>query len=298
MRHVADTQTRDGLRLASRTWLPETTPRGSVVLLHDVGEHVGRYERLAAALMRADLRVYGYDQRGHGASGGRRARVRSVGHLVEDLALVVECAAARGGDAALGRAPWALVGQGLGALVALRAVQTTALAPVPDALILAAPFLRPRHGPPPALTRPLALLARVAPWFPFTPLDPATMSRDPVEAAAYRDDPMVAHGPLDVGTAATMATAGAAALAPNAAPLTLPTLVLHGSDDAISDPAASAALAASNPGITHHVEPGGQHALFHDTCRAFVTDLVIRWLLVRLERERRVSSGRGVSPAG
>ena len=292
MPHVAETQTRDGLRLASRTWLPEATPHGSVVLLHDVGEHVGRYERLTAALVRAGLRVHGYDQRGHGASGGRRARVRSVGRLVDDLALVVER------DEALEPGPWALVGQGLGALVALRAVQTRALAPVPDALILAAPFLRPRHGPPSALTRPLALLARVAPWFPFTPLDPATMSRDPVEAAAYRDDPMVAHGPLDVGTAAAMATAGAAALAANAAPLTLPTLVLHGSDDAISDPTASAALAASNPGITHHVEPGGQHALFHDTCRAFVTDLLIRWLLVRLERERRAGSERGVSPAG
>ncbi len=292
MPHVADTQTCDGLRLAGRTWLPETTPRGSVLLLHDVGEHVGRYERLAAALARADLRVHGYDQRGHGASGGRRARVRSVGRLVDDLALVVER------DEALRRGSWALVGQGLGALVALRAVQTDALVPAPDALILAAPFLRPRHGPPPALTRPLALLARVVPWLPFTLLDPATMSRDPVEVAAYRDDPSVAHRPLDVGTAAAMATAGAAALTPNAAPLALPTLVLHGSDDAICDPAASAELAAGNPGITHHVEHDGRHALFHDTCRAFVTDLLVRWLLVRLALERRPSADRCVRPAG
>ena len=292
MPNVADTQTRDGLRLVSRTWLPAGTPRGSVVLLHDVGEHVGRYERLAAALVDAGLRVHGYDQRGHGASAGRRARVRSVEHLVDDLALVV------GRDEALGRGPWALVGQGLGASVALRAMQTNALAPAPDALILAAPFLRPRRGPPPALTRPLALLARVASWLPFTLLDPATLSRDPAEVAAYRDDPSVAHRPLDVGTAAAMATAGAAALAPPTAPLALPTLVLHGSDDAICDPAASARLVARNPGITHHVEPDGRHALFHDTCRAFVTDLLVRWLLVRLELERRPRVDRGVRPAG
>ncbi len=292
MPNVGDTQTRDGLRLANRTWEPGSTPRGCVVLLHDLGEHVGRYERLAMTLVGAGLRVHGYDLRGHGASAGRRTRVRSVGRLVDDLALVVER------DEALARGPWALMGQGLGALVALRAVQTSALAPAPDALVLASPFLRPRHGPPPALTRPLALLARVAPWFPFTLLDPAVMSRDPVEVAAYRDDRLVAHRPLDVGTAAAMATAGAAALAPHAPPLTLPTLVLHGSDDAICDPAASASLAAANPGVTHHVEPEGHHALFHDTCRAFVTDLLVRWLLVRLERERGAGSGGGVRPAG
>lgn len=47
----------------------ETTPRAVVQLLHGVGEHVGRYAALIAALTSAGYTVYADDHRGHGRTG-------------------------------------------------------------------------------------------------------------------------------------------------------------------------------------------------------------------------------------
>lgn len=41
-------------------------PRGVVQVLHGLAEHIGRYERFAAACSRHGLAVFGHDHRGHG----------------------------------------------------------------------------------------------------------------------------------------------------------------------------------------------------------------------------------------
>ena len=65
--------TADGLALHLHTWpLPATPTRGSVLIVHGLGEHGGRYAHVAAHLTQAGWAVLGYDQRGHGRSGGPR----------------------------------------------------------------------------------------------------------------------------------------------------------------------------------------------------------------------------------
>ena len=276
MRHVSDTlASGDGLRLATRAWLPEGEPRAWLLIVHGWGEHVGRYARLAEALVADGFAVHGFDQRGHGASEGPRARARSLTPHVDDLAAVV--AQLRSWH----DAPWALFAHSVGGLLALRALQQGLLEP--DALVLSSAYLRPSREPHPLVLRALLPLARLAPWLPASRLEPAAMSRDPIEVEAYRSDPANLHGPVDLGTAAALLRAGAALRAADAPLLRLPTLVLHGSADAVADPAAAVALAERNPGVTLHLEPDGHHELFNDTCRAFITDELRRWLRVRLE---------------
>ena len=278
MRHVSDTLAgADGFRLASRAWLPDAAPSASVQIVHGWGEHVGRYERLAEALVAEGFAVHGFDQRGHGASQGARARTRSLAPFLDDLVAAAAQVRAWHDDV-----PWALLGHSVGGLLALQAVQQGRLEP--DALVLSSPYLRPRHTPHPLLLRSLLLLARLAPWLPASRLDPAAMSRDPVEVEAYRSDPANLHGPVSLGTAAALIRTGAAARADDAPRLTLPTLVLHGSADSVADPEAAIALAHRNPGVTLHIEPEGHHELFNDTCRAFLSDELRRWLRVRLDR--------------
>ena len=277
MRHVSDTLVgADGLRLASRAWLPDGAPRASLLIVHGWGEHGGRYERLAEALVADGFAVHGFDQRGHGSSEGARARTRCLAPHLDDLS------AAAAQVRAWHDVPWALLGHSAGGLLALRAVQQRRLEP--DALVLSSPYLRPRHAPHPLLLRSLVLLARIAPWLPASRLDPAAMSRDPVEVEAYRSDPANLHGPVSLGTAAALIRSGEAARADDVPMLRLPTLVLHGSADSVADPEAAIALAERNPGVTLHVEPEGHHELFNDTCRAFLTDELRRWLRVRLDQ--------------
>ncbi|TVR92957.1 MAG: alpha/beta fold hydrolase [Trueperaceae bacterium] len=278
MRSARDTLvTPSGQRLVTRAWLPDddrSESRPSVLIVHGLGEHIGRYERLAEVLVDAGLAVHGFDLPGHGESEGRRAWFRDVADLID----VVSVVATQLRTWNVG--PWALMGHSVGGLVALRAVQTGSLSP--DALVLSSPFLRASRMPPSIVVRALVALARIAPGLPATRLDPSAMSRDPVEVAAYRDDPAVSHAPVRLDTATAMVTAGAAALSPDAPPLLLPTLVLHGLADTVSNPSGSAELVARNPGVTHHVEREGRHELFNDTCRELVSDVLARWLTSRL----------------
>ena len=278
MRIARDTLTApDGLRMATWAWLPDdeaATLRGSVVITHGLAEHAGRYERLAGALVDAGFAVHAFDLRGHGASAGPRAQVHDVDELVADLRTVFDHVRAwQGGSLAL-------FGHSLGGLVTLRAVQSGSVAP--EALVLSSPFLRSPSAPPALVVRALTALGRVWPGAPAKRLDPSAMSRDPREVAAYRDDPQVTHDPVRLDTAIAMVRGAEAALALDVRPLTLPTLVLHGLADRVSDPGGSAELVARHPGVTHHVEPDGHHELFNDTCREHVTDVLVRWLTTRL----------------
>ncbi len=275
MRQASGSLTRpDGVRLATRAWLPADEPDAGVIVLHGMGEHIGRYERLATALVREGLAVHGFDLRGHGASDGPRARIHSIGQLIDDAGAVTASVRRHA------HGPWLLFGHSVGALVALRAVQTGALRP--DALVLSSPWLRASAMPHPAVLGLLLVLARVVPGVGIARVDAAAVSRDPLEVEAHRSDPAVWHGRVPLGTVAAMLRAGAAALAPDVGPLRLPTLVLHGSGDRVADPEGALELERRNPGLTLHLEPEGHHELFNDTCRAFVTDELLRWLKVRL----------------
>src|SRR5512140_1079990 len=81
--------TADGLTLHLRRWLC-TRPRGTVLLVHGLGEHGGRYGREASALNDWGWNVIAHDHRGHGLSGGARGRICRDDALLSDLALVMD----------------------------------------------------------------------------------------------------------------------------------------------------------------------------------------------------------------
>ena len=58
---------------------------GSLVILHGLGEHSGRYKNFAKFLAKKGWAVYLYDQRGHGRTPGLRSYVESFDTLIEDL---------------------------------------------------------------------------------------------------------------------------------------------------------------------------------------------------------------------
>src|SRR5205809_400919 len=82
-------RTCDGLALTRRDW-PSADARGTIVIVHGLGEHIGRYAHVAARLNASRWRVVGYDQRGHGASAGERGRIAAHDDLLVDLAAVID----------------------------------------------------------------------------------------------------------------------------------------------------------------------------------------------------------------
>lgn len=56
----------DGKAIHACRWLPDEVPRAALQIAHGMGEHIARYEPVAARLNAAGYVVYGNDHRGHG----------------------------------------------------------------------------------------------------------------------------------------------------------------------------------------------------------------------------------------
>ena len=82
----------DGENLAVYDWpLAEgSAQRGTVLLVHGLGEHAGRYHAVAQHLNAWGFAVRAYDQYGHGQSGGPRGGLNHDMRLLDDLADMVD----------------------------------------------------------------------------------------------------------------------------------------------------------------------------------------------------------------
>lgn len=230
----------DGINLAVRDWPlePGKTLRGVVLLVHGLGEHVGRYDPVIRHLRDWGFAVRGYDQYGHGESGGPRGGLPTDTRLLDDLTAMVDRTRARMDP----QTPLILLGHSMGGLVAARFV-SLAMRPV-QALVMSSPALDPGLN---ALHKILlAVLPNIAPNFCVgNRLDVSLLSHDPATVAAYRADKRV-HDRISGRLGRFIADAGAATLA-LAATWKVPTLLLYAGADKLVNPAGSRAFAAAAP---------------------------------------------------
>lgn len=268
--------THDEIPLHLREWaVPD--PRGQVLLVHGLGEHVGRYAATAARLNEAGWDVAGYDQRGHGASGGPRGAIAQPHSLLDDLGVVID--ALRRGR----QHPPVLLGHSLGGLIAARFV-AEGLAESPaawwrpvDALVLSSPALDP--GMNMVQRALLALLGPLAPHLALgNGLKPAWISRDPAVVRAYVDDPLV-HDRVTPLLVRFIVDAGALVRA-RAPRWHVPTLLLWAGADRCVAPAGSAAFAAAAPRgvVAHTCYPQMAHEIFNEPERELPLTELTRWL--------------------
>lgn len=263
----------DGDNLAIQDWpLDPLTPlRGVVLLVHGLGEHAGRYDELAQRLNSWGFAVRGYDQYGHGESGGVRGGLPSDNRLVEDLADVLSSTRKRM-DAGT---PLILLGHSMGGLVAARLV-ALGLARV-DGLVLSSPAFDPGLNAFQKLL--LAVLPSIAPNLRVrNGLDPKWISHDPKVVQAYQHDKLI-HDRISGRLARFIADGGAATL--GAAPSwQVPTLLLYAGTDKLVSPRGSAAFAQAAPArvVTAHCFEGLYHEIFNELEREPVYARLQQWL--------------------
>lgn len=282
----------DGTRLRRQLWRCAVPPtlavaRGSVLIVHGLGEHIGRYYWLATQLAAAGWNVVGADLRGHGRSGGARGSLRGagVGNAPHDDALLTDLAQVIDSVRAELPAPLVLLGHSLGGLVASRFVaEGLAAVPAPwwrplQALVLSSPALDTGLGAWQRLQ--LRLMSALAPDVAVgNGLNPDLVSRDPAVVAAYRADALV-HDRITARLVRFIVTAGAQVQA--AAPRwALPTLLLYAGTDRLVRAAGSAAFAAAAP--ANAVQAQCFPALFHEVFNEPERDQVLAALQAWLDR--------------
>lgn len=249
-----------------------------VLLVHGLGEHIARYAALIDRLVYAGCAVTGYDQRGHGQSGGGRGRIPRDDALLSDLACVIDHLRLRLPVSC----PLVLLGHSMGGTVAARFV-AEGLMPSPAA------WYRPVHGlvvSSPALAADLnplqRLLLALGRWLPDTPsgngLQPRWISRDPEVVRAYEADPLV-HDRITPRLARFILAAGEQVV--QAAPRwTVPTLLMWAGADRCVAPRGSAAFAAAAPGsvLRSRCFDGLYHEIFNEPEREEVIACLLDWL--------------------
>jgi alpha-beta hydrolase superfamily lysophospholipase len=263
----------DGDNIAIQDWpLPEGVPvRGVVVLVHGLGEHAGRYDALARFLNDRGFAVRGYDQYGHGESGGQRGAITSPTRLLDDLADVIDSVVVRISPAT----PVILLGHSMGGLVAARLVSLK-MRKV-QGLVLSSPALDPGLGWFQKLL--LAVLPRWAPNLQVgNGLKPQYLSHDPEVVRAYRADRVV-HDRITPRLARFIADAGVATRA-MAARWTVPTLLLYAGADKLVSPSGSREFAAAAPAKVMQAQcfDGLYHEIFNEPERDQVLDALGQWL--------------------
>jgi alpha-beta hydrolase superfamily lysophospholipase len=268
-------QARGTSHLFTQSWLPATV-RARVLLVHGLGEHSGRYERVVKALVERGFAVHTLDHYGHGKSDGHRGHVERFSVFLDGVDALLSAIRADDADS-----PLFLLGHSMGGLIAAHAL-IRKQAPY-RAAVLSGPAFKSDAEPPALVVALLRLLAATVPTVPVLALDPAGVSRDPEVVAAYVGDPLVHHGKLTARLVAEMSGAMKAALA-GASEVTLPLLVMHGEDDVLTSPAGSRAFveAVRSQDKSLKIYPGLYHEIFNEPEKDAVIGEMCDWLEAHL----------------
>ena len=260
----------DGTRLHARIW-PVDQPRAWLAIAHGLGEHSGRYERLARAMSGYRIGCCAVDLRGMGRSAGRRGHLERWQQWVDDYACFYQTVLEDAGGTEV-----VPLGHSFGGLVVVSAVLSGAVDP--SRFVLSNPAFRAAVEVPGWKLLLGRAASRVVPALTMAnEVNPALISRDPSVVEAYRNDPLV-HDRVSARLFVEWSAASREALG-RAAEIKLPFLLIVGSDDRLIDPQGAAEF-SSRATVEHttKVYPGRYHEPFNDLGADEVFADLARWL--------------------
>ncbi|HET9800379.1 MAG TPA: bifunctional alpha/beta hydrolase/class I SAM-dependent methyltransferase, partial [Chthoniobacterales bacterium] len=75
----------DGAELFYRAWIPKRSTDKALLLFHRGHEHSGRWQETVEALRLNDVAIFAWDARGHGRSPGERATANNLLDVIKDV---------------------------------------------------------------------------------------------------------------------------------------------------------------------------------------------------------------------
>ena len=264
-------QSCDGLDLYARCWEPSGTPKAAIMLIHGHGEHVTRYDHVAAALTENGYALLGFDLCGHGKSAGPRGHTSSYNAFMDDIASFSEQTGQR-----YAGLPRFLYGHSMGGNLVLN----YALRRKTDlhGVIATGPWLKLAFDPPASQVALGRLMNSIAPGFvQHSKLDTRGLSHDQVVVDTYNNDPLV-HDKISARLFVAIYESGLWALE-HAAEFPLPLLLMHGAADPITSAKASQEFAQrAGDKVTLKVWNGMYHEIHNELEKAEVFNTMLDWL--------------------
>lgn len=257
----------DGVTIFVNQWIT-LDPKAVIHVVHGLGEHSARYERLAAALNAAGYAVYADDHRGHGRTGVAMGGLGPLGPRGMVGTLDAVHAVSQYAQAQHPGLPFVLLGHSWGSLLAQKfALQWGSEL---HALVLSGTRL---------MMPPFREMTSFNDDF-----EPATtpydwLSRDVAEVAKYVADPWCGFSP-DFPQEEMAVLAGPPT---DAVPASLPILVMNGVRDPVGGESSGHALVEAYRevgvgDVTFLCYLDARHEVFNETNRGAVTEDLIEWL--------------------
>jgi acylglycerol lipase len=258
-----------------QAWVPEGNRKAVLLIVHGLGEHCGRYMNVVNHFVPLGYAVYGLDHIGHGKSEGMREGVESFTDYTGTLR--VYCEMVKGWQAGK---PLFLLGHSMGGLI----TSCYLLDHQADfrGAVISAPAIKASGNISQATIIMGKILSALAPKMGLIPVDAESISRDPEVVKAYVNDPLVFHGKTPARLAAELLKAMLRVTA-EADKITLPFIVLQGSEDKLVDPSGAQMLhdKANSKDKTIKIYEELYHELFNEPERGRVLKDVETWLAAR-----------------
>jgi acylglycerol lipase len=266
----------NGLELYHTAWLPDKDTKAVIIAVHGLAEHIGRYKNVVNYLVPRGYAVYGLDHRGHGKSQGTKGYVDRFDDYIIDLKTFYDMVRKEQPDKKI-----FMLGHSLGGLIAVDyAIKYQAeLA----GLVVSAPLLQISESVSPATVFMAKILSALAPKMGITTLDASAISRDKAVVDAYVNDPLVYRGKTSarLGVEMIKITTALPAMIPT---ITLPILIMYGTEDRLCDPEGSKMLydKAGSKDKTLKAYKGLYHEIFNEPEHDAVLADVDAWLSARI----------------
>lgn len=284
-------ETSDNIHLSYNAWLADT-PQGILILVHGLGDHSGHMMTVVEKFESISYTVYGYDQRGHGNSPGKRGHIKDWKVLIDDLTRFIKFVQEKEGKSL----PIFLFGNSMGgAEVLMYAMKThdsgikgkellghndflahkLSIGVVANAPALALQDLGTTSG------MLVGVASMVAPSVSLdASLDSAKLTRDPEKQKENDTDPLV-HSEASMKMLNEIKKAGEWVVA-NYSQLQCPVLLLQGRADQITVPQVAFTLVENvqktNKGARLYATDG-VHETFNDTDRKEVLAEITKFVL-------------------
>ena len=263
-----------GYNIFYRTWRPQGTPRGVVVICHGFNSHSGYYLWAGDQLADGGLAVYALDLRGRGQSDGERYYVESFADYVADVHTLVKLAKSR--EPGL---PVFLLGHSAGGVISCGYTLEHQ-----DELagLICESFAFQVPAPDFALAV-IKGISHVAPHAHVLRLKIDDFSRDPAVVKAMHDDPQVTDEVQPTHTVAEMVRADER-LKRDFPLITLPVLIIHGTADKVTRPEGSQSFYdhAGSADKTLQLYEGYAHDPLNDLGKEKVMADIQGWINARI----------------
>jgi alpha-beta hydrolase superfamily lysophospholipase len=249
---------------------PGEHAKAVIILVHGIGEHIGRYDHWIKKFNDRGFAFVGLDLPGHGKSDGKRGHIRNYSYTDEMLDTLI-----REYSKTFPGLPIFLYGHSLGGGIILDYLIRND--PNVKGAVVTSPYLRLAFEPPkikmvlasvmenilPSLVQPNGLVVE-------------HISHDPAVVTNYRNDPMV-HDRISVSLFINATNAAAHSLT-HAENLRIPLLLIHGSEDKLTSPGGSREFASKCNHATLKIWDNGYHELHNEPFKDLVFSYIADWL--------------------